>query len=562
MLRAIIFIVVFIPSALLSQNHSQYKNKTAEQLSGLRRGQSKIDWDTFINNFFGPLNSAIQRQFKEGYIVGYDYPDFESTVSAIGSSNGIVVVVDSQAVSQVSQYTVPSNVSVVVRDGGFLYVGKKFTINGKFYAGLAQCFKGNIDSVEFASGSVDYVRPEWFAGLPDVYADGATKPSPGATDFTNALRVCVKQSGMRILFGTGTYVVSDSIAIKVYDSSVDSGTTGLILDGQGERKTRIFLADGSNSNVFVLEGVNSDPAKNYIDVVFRGLFIHGNAAGQTGNYSNIVVRGARRVFIQNCRIDGASDAGIWITDGPNGSPGGSVRIKDNFLVGNANYGIRLGTSGASSIVASDNIVSDNDIGWSRYGIYIDKGASPNFIQGNLIGECDWGIYLDYGGAYIIGGRLQNIDSVGVRLVSDTFLIGTHVQNVGLAADGTVYDVGVLVDATTRRAHVIGNEFQNCYFGIRVESGADSVAIMSNSYYKDVTDPVELVGSMTNYTVHDGWSVLTSGAVVPDTLVISSYAPPSPRDGTTYWKQGAVGAPDTLLVFINGKWQKWVGIINN
>ena len=46
------------------------------------------------------------------------------------------------------------------------------------------------------------------------------------------------------------------------------------------------------------------------------------------------------------------------------------------------------------------------------------------------------------------------------------------------------------------------------------------------------------------------------------LSLSSDIPTSPVAGDIRYKQGASGAPDTLLIYINAKWQKFVGTVNN
>lgn len=37
---------------------------------------------------------------------------------------------------------------------------------------------------------------------------------------------------------------------------------------------------------------------------------------------------------------------------------------------------------------------------------------------------------------------------------------------------------------------------------------------------------------------------------------------NPSAGDMFWKQGASAAVDTLFIYINSKWQKFVGIVNN
>lgn len=55
---------------------------------------------------------------------------------------------------------------------------------------------------------------------------------------------------------------------------------------------------------------------------------------------------------------------------------------------------------------------------------------------------------------------------------------------------------------------------------------------------------------------------TDDTFLADTLRISNTVINNPAAGDTYWKQGASAAPDTLLIYINSKWQKFVGSVNN
>ena len=265
MRRAILLFLFLIPSVIYAQNHAQYKNKTNEQLSGLRRGQTNITWDTFINNFFGPLNSAIQRQFKESYIIGYDYPDIQTAISAIGSNRGAITIVDSQTVTQSSRYTIPSNISVFVTDAGFLYLNNQLTINGKFYAGSNQCFKGNIDSVKFAPGSVDYVRPEWFGAKAD-----------GLSNSTLSINYAIKSisgSGIPILLDSGIYLV-DSIRVnieQIENNNINFGISGI----SGNTVISPYLTP---SDTFIVIGDNSQVSSR---------------SGRRINITNIRIQGQR-----------------------------------------------------------------------------------------------------------------------------------------------------------------------------------------------------------------------------------------------------------------------------
>ncbi len=251
MRRVIILFLFFIPSIVYAQNHAQYKNKTNEQLSGLRRGQTNITWDTFINNFFGPLNSAIQRQFKESYIIGYDYPDIHTAISAIGSNQGAITIVDSQAVTQSSRYIIPSNISIFVTDAGFLYLDKQLTINGKFYAGLSQAFKGNLDSLKFGVGSVDYIRPEWFGGLNSLSLQYAIN------SITNKGKV---------LLGSWNYTINSTITIP-------SNSDSIIIIGN---KSNTLFNRVVDDTVFALYGTSkTDRVEN---IIISGIKFTGSSS--------------------------------------------------------------------------------------------------------------------------------------------------------------------------------------------------------------------------------------------------------------------------------------------
>ena len=566
MRRAILLFLFLIPSIIYAQNHAQYKNKTNEQLSGLRRGQTNITWDTFINNFFGPLNSVIQRQFKESYIIGYDYPDIKSAISAIGSNIGAITIVDSQAVTQSSAYTIPSNISVFVTDAGFLYLNNQLTINGKFYAGSNQCFKGNIDSVKFAPGSVDYVRPEWFGAKGDSLTDNSM-------EINSALNAASVSGVGYVFLGSGKFIVNDNIYLG---NAREFG-------GAGVDKTIIYLNNGASVIVGTL------PGEAFKGTVLRDMHIEATQIRQSGhigvilgtettNPSGTVTDQDRIAF--NSKLINVNvrffDIGIKIEGNYWGS-----KIRDCTVYEN-NTGIYYDLDGysnaGSNIILSNSVISNNidygiyAIGTTTDGVYIDifgvdseHNGIDYFFKKVTSGEMNVGLYgchselpdssylvADSVFVYVFGSHFTGLSGVsGDTLTGVILRNSSNVQFFGGRVTASNYvnlfDVengsNLFINATIFNTGLTGSS------NFKGSSVAKFISLYNSGY-------IGIETSSPNYAIDiDDFGRISN-------LIVGTAPPPSNKEGSLYIKQGNVGAPDTLMIYINSKWQKFVGTVNN
>ena len=521
MRRAILLFLFLIPSIVYAQNHAQYKNKTNEQLSGLRRGQTNITWDTFINNFFGPLNSAIQRQFKESYIIGYDYPDIHTAISAIGSNQGAITIVDSQAVTQSSRYIIPSNISIFVTDAGFLYLDKQLTINGKFYAGLSQAFKGNLDSLKFGVGSVDYIRPEWFgANGYDINDDYAALQS-----WVNVVENSMSSSGenLKLILGSGNWYLSDTLVIKKHNIVFEcdgiirpyGSYSGYILHFMGpsegsQNRDEIYGSDQIWLNKIDVEKLTiwgADQAKGVIferldHAQIKNVLIQGTK-GPAAKF--ILVRESDVYNMTLTRNDASSDSAVLMIYEPDATYGD---ITNNLRF----HGLTIAYNGGTALFI-DNEAAGKSRLVTFFGAqihYLDVGQSwaaldtnvtlikirdadqITFIGGNLrLGQNSRGTILELGAS---GKTASDILLTNVRLSADADSI-TGIRFVDadrVIASSVIYDLpGVAAKRTSPESGItLYADYYNTVYSQNlydISQGASAIKI-TTSFSGDTETP--------------------------------------------------------------------------
>ncbi len=138
----------------------------ALQTKGVTRMTVKNDGNIEIDMKYGGTMKAIQDEFDERGLNPANFVSVEAAIdTAVARGGHTLDLTQKFAIAAAARDTIPAAVTIRPVRGGGLQVTRKLRIEAAVVdPGPTQWIFGNIDSLEFAPGSVDYVRPEWFGG--------------------------------------------------------------------------------------------------------------------------------------------------------------------------------------------------------------------------------------------------------------------------------------------------------------------------------------------------------------------------------------------------------------
>ena len=273
---------------------------------------------------------------------GYDGTSFSSLAAAIDTAaadTALVIVASRQTITASARDTLPSTAALYVRQGGRISVTRKFTIEGAFFAGPYQVFEGNLDSVEFRGGSVDFIMPEWFGAKVSTPQDS----SDSYTAIQKAIDVAEASMSdnkydLSVYLSNGVYHVSDTLIVSDHGLKIRfqdaiirpyGSFTGPLVAIRGDQTTRTAKIPENwhrarvDINGLYIDGLNKARGL-YVEDVMHGLFSNIHVERASG-YAVKMSRHKESVWT-NLNIQ-TSDAGtdsalLWI-GGETGSQDGS-----------------------------------------------------------------------------------------------------------------------------------------------------------------------------------------------------------------------------------------------
>ncbi|MDT8781949.1 MAG: right-handed parallel beta-helix repeat-containing protein [Candidatus Bathyarchaeota archaeon] len=340
--------------------------------------------------------------------------------------------------------------------------------------GWYRAINGETGAVEYSSTNAVEVVTQAEATLTSgghIHFGNGTFPSPTAmlVPTNDYITYSGEGIGQTIIQQTATYssllYVNNFDYVSFYDMTIDgngyvSSTAQLayLRGGHNLRLERVELDVGSttvSASCLLLNGVS-----DYVyDVWIEECYFHN--AGRFGIFAlTPSVNNVYNVFISNNRISNGMTAevggygGIYVSAG-----NGKFTITNNILIQNGEYGIAaLGTVG--------NIVSDNYIELSYYGVYAN--GDYNIVSNNKITNVHTGLhsYSTSGGftgnsftGNIIDDCTTGIDLRGTS--GDYATLNTFSANVINAT------VGIYSGLYTRENIFIGNTIKAVENGITV-----------------------------------------------------------------------------------------------
>ena len=338
------------------------------------------------------------------YSVGYNAEDTTSlavAIDAAAADTAAVIVSSAQSITQTARDTLPTTAQLIVRRGGQINVTKKFTIEGNFWAGPYQVFYGNLDSVEFRPGSVDFIRPEWFGATPALTDSSDDYAALQAA--INVAEASMEQNkyDLSVYLADGVFHLSDTLLIQDHGLKIrfqDAilrpwGTfAGPLVHIKGDQSTRTakIPENWHRARVDVdglyIDGLNQSRGI-LVEDVMQGLFNNIHIERVSG-YAVKMDKHKESVW-QNLNIQ-TSDAGtdsalLWI-GGETGSEDGTNQI--TFVSPKITYcGGRYVYVGNSSTIVPRHIIFiapqfhhlDTDAANQNANVSIDSTGNENVI---------------------------------------------------------------------------------------------------------------------------------------------------------------------------------------
>ncbi len=184
--------------------------------------------------------------------------DFSAFISGLGTSTSYSLTI-STPVTLTANLTIPSNISLVVLNGGTIGGAYTLTINGDFEAGAYTVFVSSI-TVRFDPESVDFVWSEWWGAKADNLDASA---SLNYTAIYNAIHCFQFGYVPRVKFRKGTYKYNQTIDIDAYFygarlTGVSKFSTILKYIGAGSGWSSVHAGDGNGITHWTFEDIELD----------------------------------------------------------------------------------------------------------------------------------------------------------------------------------------------------------------------------------------------------------------------------------------------------------------
>ena len=515
-MKKITLTILFVLIAGQSYSQNYLKNLWGKDSSNIVVVE---DNSTVLNrSFFTLYNQHIYDLMHAIRQRGYSADDFASLAAAIDTAaidTAMVIVASRQSIAETAPDTLPKTASLFVRQGGRIKITRKFRIEGHFIdPGPIQIFEGNLDSVEFAPGSVDYVRPEWFGAVNDS--------SINSTVSFNAALKSITPNSIPIILQYGSYR-ADSIIYSITDTT-DGMQPGLIFYGAGMNRTRIYsyATSGYALKIIGTNRLASDNKDGHLhgtivkNVSFWGI----DSSDSYGTTSGIFMDTWFQATFENVMVRRFPGNGIELNRdvfnvGVSDDHGLLTRIINCYIAENGGHGIV--TPGAEAI---DNILIENTSVSLNSNDGFHGSAWHFTLQNSFIGgNGGYGVHIinipganaktfavDFINLSCESNVLGNFNIEGARTVN---AIGIYSQqrdisgspspqySVILGGDGTYGNVG--------NVSWIGGVFDASVSGataFRVLSNVASVRIFGATYNNNITTIVDTSGINSSTFIYE------------------------------------------------------------
>lgn len=313
-----------------------------------------------------------------------------------------------------------------------------------------------------------------------------------------------------------------SSAVKDYTPS-----SVIRINGDDDIATYATSGDGTPEDPFVIEGLEINATGqgagifvcNVTDhLIIRDCLVYDAVYVEDdwGPGVNIFIRSTTNCVLENNTCIDASSFGIWLygADG-NVVSNNTVSLgyegiylygsSDNLVTGN--HISEPGSTGIEASGASEyNVIDENDITDTNYGIYLYAQGNHNIVQDNTITGVIHGIYLNYANNNSITSNLMEVTGYGLWL-EGTSCDNSLVDNICMGGSRGVY-MNSGYAAHISNINVTENQFLGAYMGVHIYSTCTDIAIVDN-YVEDSRYFGVLIDEGVTNTVVTGNAIINS-----------------------------------------------------
>jgi hypothetical protein len=323
------------------------------------------------------------------------FPDLQTAISNLGGAPGVIEL--APAIFPVTaNYTVPSNVTLLVKEGALFSLSPSvtLTINGALQVGRFQIFSGN--GTVSGTPKIEAVLPEWF------YAGTLSWHSAFNQAVTFADVGRAPYGRIPVSLGPRTYDIDAPIVLLEHS----------IVAGVGRRST-VIRRSANDINMIDMQSFSS----------LRGVTVDGNTTPPPGARpghqvrSGILIHGSPGAERDGCEITGVTvkdhlGQGISLHYAKN------TRLSDVTVSGNWERGINISefshSNTVDNIYGSNNEKSDVIIGWGSHNNIVSNGVFE------LSGNTNIWIHQD--------SHDNSLSNVRIRLPRTSSVIGIRIWN--------------------------------------------------------------------------------------------------------------------------------------
>lgn len=460
-MKRIIFTLLLSVQLFAQEDFNDLRKEPVRDLMGVTSTGLSLDTARVVSwgNAFLSTWDAIN---TISYQTSPDTP-LDSLIAEIDTAHAKIIIGHNKSFAASARDTIPENIYIDARKGGIITVTKLLTVEGGFSPSRYQTIGGNIDSIRFEKGSIEYVTPEMFGGTHARHIQAAVN----SLNFDG-----------NVVFGPGVYTFDNSVTIpkgiNLIGTIVPNSDPTIPPDG-----TTFYRV--SDNKMLVSVGSHRTTGRTGSNHI-KG--IHFLDSTNVGTESWVYTKYSDSILLENCLFSGLEDnttTGIVIE----ATESWDWRI-NNCIFKNAGYT-------GYPIIKINNGADDSSNDWQFFQTRFQEPRGKSILFNSDDGgsrnsrfwftQCKWeGLHATPTGSNFIDGE-----------ASDVFIFQSQ---FAWCADTAIS----IVEGSTRWRITDNMFFNNEAYDIYIDSLANRVTIRGNEFsggsFKNVSHHINLNGTKT------------------------------------------------------------------